>query len=132
MKILNKWRYAMRHIKGLADIKTHSTLDRGKRLVSVARDWHRVERSSSPENESWDGSIGRMMFKRNTKALKARRFPPCLFQDIALKGKILATEIARVREFISEIEMFADEGVSGALAELQHLRAKLSRLEGGV
>ncbi len=116
----------MRRIKGLADIKTLRTLDREGRLVSVARDWRRIERSGSSGNESWDGSVDRMMFKRGTEA---RRSPRDVFQCPALKRKVLATEIARVREFISEIETFAAEGISGAFAELQRLRAKLSRLE---
>ena len=119
----------MRHIKGLRDIRTHSTLDREGQLVSVARNLHQIKRGGSLENESWDGSVGRMVFKRGTRAQRPTRD---LFQDLALKRKILAPEITRVREVISEIEMFADEGVSGALAELQRLRAKLSRLESSV
>ncbi len=116
----------MRHIKGMRDIKTHGTLAREGRLVSVARDWHRIGRSRSSENESWDGRADRMVFKKNTKTRKPSRD---LFQDLALEREIRTMRIKQVWEFIAEMEMFASEGISGALAELQRLKAKLSQLE---
>ena len=116
----------MRHIKGMRDIKTHGTLAREGRLVSVARDWHRIGRSGSSKNESWDGKADRMVFKKSAKARKASRD---LFQDLALEREIRTTRIKQIREFIAEMEMFASEGISGALAELQRLKAKLSQSE---
>ncbi|PIY73929.1 MAG: hypothetical protein COY85_04675 [Candidatus Portnoybacteria bacterium CG_4_10_14_0_8_um_filter_40_50] len=116
----------MRHIRGMRDIKTHGTLAREERLVSVARDWHRSGRSGSSENESWDGSVNRMMFKKNAKTRKSSQD---LFQTLALERKIRIMRIEQVREFITEMEMFSSEGVPGALAELRRLKTKLSQLE---
>ena len=116
----------MRHIRGLRDINTHGTLAKEGRLVSVAKDWHRIGKSGTSENESWDGSVDRMVFK---KSAEVRRPSRDLFQTLAFKKEILATQIKQVQESIAEMEMFADEGVSGALVELQRLRVKLSQLE---
>ena len=116
----------MRHIRGMRDIKTHGTLAREERLVSVARDWHRSGRSGSSENESWDGSVNRMMFKKNAKTRKSSQD---LFQTLALEKKIRVMRIEQVQEFIAEMEMFSSEGVPGALAELRRLKTKLSQLE---
>lgn len=117
----------MRHIRGLRDINTHGSLARAGRLVSVARDWHRIEkRGESSETASWNGRVDRTVFKRS---LKARRPPRDLFQDLALEGKIRATQIALTQEYIVEMEMFASDGVPGALVELQRLKAKLLRLK---
>lgn len=121
----------MRHIRGLREIQTHGTLAREGRLVSVARDWHRVGRNKtnrSPENESWDGIVSPVMFK---KSAAARRPSRCLFQDPELEKKIRAMQIEQVQDSIVEMEMFASEGVSGVIAELQRLKAKLSQLESG-
>jgi len=117
----------MRHIKRLRDLKTHGSLAREGRLVSVARDWHRSGRngrSGSSENESWDGSVNRMVFKKSAKARKPSRD---LFQTLALERKIRIMRIEQVRECIVEMEMFSSEGVPGALAELWRLKTKLSQ-----
>ena len=122
----------MRHIKGHRDIKTHGSLSREGRLVSVARDWHKIGRSGSSEgsseNESWNGSVERVVFK---KSANARRPYNDLFQDPALERRIRATRIAQIQESIAEMEMFASEGMPGVLAELERLKTKLSQLEGG-
>lgn len=116
----------MRHIRGLCDIKTHGTLAKEGRLVSVARDWHRVGKSGSSEDESWDGSVDRMVFK---KSAKARRPSQDLSQPLVLRREIRATLIKQVQESMAEMEMFADEGVPGALTELQRLKVRLSQFE---
>lgn len=46
----------MRHMRGLRDIKTHGTLAKEGRLVSVAKDLHRINgKGRPPEEGSWDG-----------------------------------------------------------------------------
>lgn len=115
----------MRRIKGLRDIKTHSTFAREGQLVNVARDLHRIERSGSSENESWDGSVNRTVFKRGAKAPRPTRN---LFQDLASEREIRATQVRQIQELVVEMEMFADEGISGALTELQRLEEKLSQV----
>ncbi|MEK7200640.1 MAG: hypothetical protein AAB672_00720 [Patescibacteria group bacterium] len=116
----------MRCIKGLRDINTHGTLAREGRLVGVARDLHRIERRSGfSGNESWNGSVDNMVFK---KSAKTQRLPHDLFQELVLKKKIQNALVQQIQESIAEMEMFAGEGVAGALAELQRLGTKLSRL----
>ncbi|MBI2446606.1 MAG: hypothetical protein HYV51_02170 [Parcubacteria group bacterium] len=120
----------MRRIRGIKDIKTHGTLAREGRLVSVARDWHKIGRSGSTEgsseNQFWDGSVKHMVFK---KSAETRRPSRGLFQDIALEKKIQAARIAQIQESIAEMEMFASEGMPGGFAELERLKIKLSQLE---
>ena len=117
----------MRHIKGLRDINTHGTLAREGRLVSVARDWHRINgKGESSENASWDGNVDDMVVKKNTKARRPSRD---LFKDLVSERKARAMRVKQVQELIAEMEMFAGEGVSGALAELQRLKEKLPQLE---
>ncbi|MBU2081857.1 hypothetical protein KKH14_00240 [Patescibacteria group bacterium] len=116
----------MKHIKGFRDIKTHGTLAGEGRLVSVARDWHRIKRSGFSENESWDGSVERMVFK---KSAKTRRLSRDLFQTFALEKMIRETQIKKIWESITEMEIFANEEISGAIAELQRLKTKLSQWE---
>ncbi len=116
----------LRHIKGFRDIKTHGTLAREGRLVSVARDWHRIKRGGSLENESWNGGVERMVFK---KSAKMRRPSRDLFQTFALEKMIQETQIKQIWESIAEMEIFASEEISGAIAELQRLKTKLYQLE---
>ncbi|MBI2068532.1 MAG: hypothetical protein HYT67_00260 [Candidatus Yanofskybacteria bacterium] len=117
-------------MRGLRDIKTHGTLARKGRLVSVARDWHRINGGNgTSENQSWDGSIEPMVFKKNVKARRFSRPSQDLFRVPELEGQIRATLIKQVQESIVEMEMFSSEGVPGALAELQRLKAELSQLE---
>ena len=119
----------MRRVRGLRDINTHGTLAREGRLVSVAKDWHRINGRSgcvSSEEKSWDGSVDRMVFKRDAEMRRPSRD---LFRDFALERKIREAQIVRIREFIAEMEMFASEGLPGALVELHRLKAKLSRWE---
>lgn len=114
----------MRCIKGLRDINTHGSLAREGRLVSVARDLHQIERRSGfSGNESWDGSVNNMVFKKSPKTQKSSRD---LFQELTLGRKVREALIQQTQEFISEMEMFAGEEIVGALAELQRLKTKLS------
>ncbi|HEY4474469.1 MAG TPA: hypothetical protein VJC06_00910 [Candidatus Paceibacterota bacterium] len=116
----------IRVIRGMRDINTHGILARQGRLLSVAKDLHRIQRERSSENESWDGSVERLMFNKNAMA---RKTPQGLFQDHELESKIKATLIKQTQESIAEMEIFANEGFPDVLAELQRLRTKLSQLE---
>ncbi|MFY9461826.1 MAG: hypothetical protein WAP51_01325 [Candidatus Sungiibacteriota bacterium] len=116
----------MGHMRGLHDIKTHGTLAREGRLVSVAKNLHRINRSGYLEEGSWDGRVEHTVFKRG---VGMRRPSRNLVQDFALEKKFRAAEIALVQECIAEMEAFANEGVPGALVECHRLRAKLSQLE---
>lgn len=117
----------MRRMRGLRDIKTHGTLAREGRLVSVARDLHQINRKSgSPENGSWDGKVNPILLKRSTRMRKPSRD---LFQDLALEKNIRATQITIVQELIAEMDGFVKEGLPGALVELNRLKTKLSQLE---
>ena len=51
-----------RKIKGMGDVKTHVTLAREGKLVSVARDWHK-RGEGSPESSDW--SLDRHVFKKD-------------------------------------------------------------------
>ncbi len=117
----------MRRVKGLKDIRTYSTLARQGRLASVARNWHRGSGGLSEALSSWDESVDRMIFKGKRSARRPSRN---LFQDI-LEEQFSAMQIERVKECIAEMERFVadEEEISGALAELQRLREKLSQLE---
>lgn len=114
-------------LRGLRDIRTYGTLAREGRLVSVARDWHQINKiGRSSENESWDGNVDRMIVKRSAAARRPSRN---LFQDLVLERKTRATLIKQVQESITDMDMFAGEKISGALAELRRLKVKLSQLE---
>lgn len=117
----------MGHVRGFRDIKTPSTLAREGRLVSVARDLHQINKKDvSPEEGSWDGKIKPIVLKRG---MGTRKPPRNLFQDLALERNIQATQIAITQELIAEMEGFVEEGLPGALVELNRIKTKLSRLE---
>lgn len=115
----------MGSIRGMRDIKTHSTLAREGRLISVAKNLRRINRSGTSEERSWGGKVEPVVFNKSAKS-RSRRPPPNLFHDIT---KVQAEQIARVEEFIAEMEGFAEEGLPGALGELQCLKEKLSQLK---
>lgn len=118
----------MGHVRGFRDIKTHGSLAREGRLVSVARDLHGINRKGRPPEEgSWDGKVQNVAFKRGEETRRPSRD---LFQDLALERNIRATQIAIVQELIAEMEGFMEEGLPGALAEFSRLKTKLSWLEG--
>lgn len=117
----------MGRVRGVHDIKTHGTLAREGRLVSVARDLHQINRKGvSPEEGSWDGKIKPIALKRS---MGTRKPPRDLFQDLALEKNIRATQVTIVQELITEMEGFVKEGLPGALVELNRLKTKLSQLE---
>lgn len=117
----------MRHMRGLRDIKTHGTLAKEGRLVSVAKDLHRTNGEGRPPEEgSWDGKINPVALKKDAGT---RKSPRNLFQDLVLERNIKATQIAISQELIIEMEGFVEEGLPGALIELNRLKTKLSQLE---
>lgn len=117
----------MRRVRGLRDIKTHGTLAREGRLVSVARDLHRINKKGGfPEEGSWDGTINPMVLKRGTGTRRPSRD---LFQELVLERNIRATQIATAQELIVEMDGFVEEELPGALDELSRLKTKLSQLE---
>ena len=111
---------------GMRDIKTHGSLARAGKLLSVARDLHGASshgaRTDSNESRSWDGSVERHLYSEK-KVSRRPRHP--------LGGtpeKIYAALAQATREFIEEMRSFVSEEIPGAAEELRRLEAQLARL----
>ncbi len=115
----------MMSARGMHDIKTHGTLAREGRLISVARDLHRINKRGFSEEGSWDGSVDSTVYRRPAQTQRPVRD---LFHEIALGRKTLGQQMANIREFVAEMEEFVQEGIPGAANELSRLRERLSAL----
>ncbi|MDP3947534.1 MAG: hypothetical protein Q8Q41_02490 [bacterium] len=109
----------------MRDIKTHGSLAREGKLISVARDLHgggsHGARTDS-ESRSWDGSAERHLYGGEKVAKRSR---PSFG---ATPEKIDALRAETIVEFIEEMRSFASEGIPGAAKELCRLEARLARL----
>ncbi len=106
-------------IKGMRNIKTHGTLSREGKLLSVAKDLHRVDRKKINDVGigAWDGNVARNIFdKKSVKSTKLHSLN---------MGKLPSF----IEDDIREMEVFAAEGLPGAKKELEWLRQRLSRVK---
>lgn len=112
-------------VRGMRDIKTHGSLAREGKLLSVAKNLHGAgshgARTDS-EPRSWDGSVERYLY--SGEKVRKRSRPP--FGDTPEKVKAPLAET--IMEFIEEMRNFASEGIPGAAEELRRLEARLTRL----
>ncbi len=112
-------------IKGMRDIKTHGTLSCEGKLLSVARDWRRIDRGkiNSVDMGAWDGSVARNVFYK--KSAKPRLLNIVPFYQA---GETMQELLRTAENDIEEMTRFVAEGLPGAKEELERLRQKLSRI----
>ncbi len=128
----------LRDIKNYSNIKTHGSLAREGKLVSVARDLH--------NGSGFGGGIGSAESKGNMgdwsshvynkekeirKGKPAKRFssPITPFQDPNFDGKIKSRQIEELQNSLAELEQAASEGFSVSADELSRLKARLAELQ---
>ncbi len=127
---------AIRKMRGIHDIKTHGSLAREGKLVSVARDWHKINGGGGGIGSA-GGNMGNWSphAYRGEKEIKrskpAKRFssPITPFQDPNLDGKIKSRQIEELQNSLAELEQAAGEGLSVSANELKRLKARLAELQ---
>ena len=119
----------MRCIKGFRDIKTHGSLAREGKLISVARDWHKYRRSSDGNStqESWDGRVENHLYKSGPWPVQTKS----LFSDFYLGEKIRKYQTEFIQGLLEELRQASAEGISVLTDELEHLEKKLAKLKAG-
>lgn len=123
-------------IKGLHDIKTHGSLAREGKLVSVARDWHKINGggggigSAGGNTGDWSPHVYRSE-KEIKRSKPAKRFssPITPFQDPNLDGKIKSCQIEELQNSLAELEQAVSEGLSVSADELERIKARLAELQ---
>jgi len=122
-------------IKGLRDIKTHVTLAREGKLVSVARDWHKRSEGgggagNAAGSDSWN--VQRHVFRKDSgkgKPAKKVSSPVTPFQDPNSDEKIKSRKIEELKSSLVELEQAASEGIMVSADELKRLQARLAELQ---
>ena len=113
-------------VKGVRDIKTHTTLAREGKLVSVARDWHkRGQSGSGGGTESSDWSVERHVFKKESANARRGRTAPSHY-DLRLKARKRQAQV--IQDQLREMEQAMAEGIPVAADELERLKTRLSQL----
>ncbi len=115
------------HIRGIHDIKTHGTLAREGKLISVARDLHKV-RGQEGHNGSSDWDISKHVYKKGTMKVRRSQAVP-LYSDLYLDEKIKKHQIEVVEDQLQEMNQAMAEGIPVSVSELERLKAKLSQLK---
>ncbi len=122
-------------IKGIHDIKTHGSLARGGKLVSVARDWHkRSEGGSGAGNaegsDSWN--VQQHVFRKDSgkgKLAKKVSSPITSFQELNFGEKIKSRKIEELQNSLVELEQADSEGLPVSANELERIKARLAELQ---
>lgn len=120
-------------LKELRDIKTHSTLARQGRLVSVARNWHRLkgygnEIRSAADLSEWN--IERHIFKKSKSVKRVLLNVSPFLRDLHLEGrKIRLYQIEATQSFLEEFRHAFAEGIPVAIHEFERLKTRLAELQ---
>lgn len=117
-------------LRGLRDIKTHGSLAREGRLISVARNLHRMEsREREGGNISDDWSIERHIYKKKgpTKIFSPAVVP--LHRELNLERRVRLHQIGVIRDFLQEMHQAIAEGIPVAVHEFERLTRRLTELE---
>lgn len=117
------------HIKRLRDIKTHGSLARQGKLVSVARN---LRRSGSHESGGGDVSVN-WSVEQHIYKKKPDRFrsvsAASLCSELFFENQVYLYQVQVVRDLIQEMYQAMAEGISVATQELERLTKKLVKLE---
>lgn len=119
-------------VRGLRDIKTHGTLAREGRLISVARNLHGLENRESKSgviSDNW--SIERHMYPKKKSAGPRQAPVASLHRELFLENKVHLYQIEVTRDFLQEMRQATAEGIPVAIQEFKRLTKKLSELEAG-
>ncbi len=124
-------------IKGIHDIKTHGSLAREGKLVSVARDWHKREGGNGEGNaagsDSWN--VQQHVFRKDSgkgkpvRKVSSTRVHTPFNQDPNLDGKIKSRQIEELKNSLAELEQAASEGIIVSADELERIKARLAELK---
>lgn len=116
-------------LRGLRDIKTHGSLAREEKLISVARDLHR---SGSRKNEgtiSDDWSVERHIYKKKRPANTATVIP--LRHELYLERKVRSHQIEITEDLFAEFQQAIVDGLPVAMHEFERLKTRLAELQTG-
>lgn len=108
--------------RGLKDIKTHGTLAREGRLVSVAKNLHQTR---GGQLDSWN--IEQHIYYPKKKSAGSR--PASLHRDLFLENKARRYQIAMTQDFLEEMRQAILEGIPVSVHELERLQKKLAKLQ---
>lgn len=116
-------------LKGLHDIRTHSSLAREGKLVSVARDLGRTARSNTEKGDwdAWDVKnhvYPKVTGSRPANAVSSRR-------DMSLEKKARESLIERIQYFLQEMKQAIAEGIPVSMPEFERLKTRLAELQAG-
>ena len=125
----------LRDIKNYRNIKTHGSLAREGKLVSVARDWHKRSEGgggagNAAGSDSWN--VQQHVFRKDSgkgKPVKKISSPVTLFQDPNLDEKIKSRQIEELQNSLAELEQAVSEGISVSADEFKRLKARLAELQ---
>ncbi len=120
-----------RKIKGMGDVKTHVTLAREGKLVSVARDWHKRGEGGSESSDGWN--VKQHVFKKDepTNVSRPKKSSHSGLSDLYMDEKVKKQQIEAAKDQLQELKQAAAEGISVTPGEIERLEAKLSELGAG-
>jgi hypothetical protein len=107
-------------MRGLHDIKTHSSLDRAGLLVGVAKSQHGLHRpSNSADSSGWD--VNQHLYRPQRKTGRIATAAPLSREKVELH----LVEVAR--DIFDELQQALAEGLSVSEHELERLRKAARR-----
>lgn len=118
-------------LRGLRDIKTHGSLAREGRLVSVARDWHKLNNRGGDKTESGgfaDGWDAKQHLVKNKPVHSVTASSLCRDRDFEKKSK--SQQIERIIYLLTEFQRAIQEGLPVSLSAFESLKARLTELKG--
>lgn len=116
-------------IRGLRDIKTHSSLAQEGKLIGVARNLHRMSvHKSESGNISNDWSVERHIYPKQ-KPVKPRLPAMFLHRYPFLENKIRLYQIEIIQDFLKEMRQALAEEIPVSMREFERLTKKLAELE---
>lgn len=118
--------------RGLRDIKTHGSLAREGRLVSVARNLHRVRSRENENGTIWDDwSIERHVYPKKKSGRPCTAAKASLHRELFLENKVRLHQIEVIRDFLQEMHQAMAEGIPVAMQEFERLTKMLAKLGTG-
>lgn len=116
-------------LKGLRDIRTHGTLARQGRLISVARNLDRVRSHEGKGGNISNGWSVELHIYPKQKLAKPRMMAPAsLSHDLFLGNKVRLHQIEVIQDLVQEMLQAIAEGIPGAVHELERLKKRLAQL----
>ncbi len=122
-------------MKGMHDIKTHGSLAREGKLVSVARDWHKCSEGgggtgNSAGSDNWN--VKQNVFRKDSgKGKLAKKVSSSVtpFQDPNLEEKIKYRKIEELQNSLKELKQAASERIPVSVNELERIKSRLAELQ---